>query len=109
MAVIRIKKPLLTKGTVHHMPPTKYKYRDDNQISAPSNNKLIPKERQIFARNLQAARKAARITQGEMGKLAGMAQPFISEIENGKTTVSLDNAANLAAAVGQPLYKLLTP
>lgn len=63
----------------------------------------------IFARNLQAARKAAGITQDEMSKRAGLAQPFISEIENGKTTVSLDNAAQLAAAVGQPLHKLLTP
>jgi len=63
----------------------------------------------IFARNLQAARKVAGITQDEMGRLAGLAQPFISEIENGRTTVSLDNAAHLAAAVGQPLYRLLTP
>ncbi|MDD4937247.1 MAG: helix-turn-helix transcriptional regulator [Acidiphilium sp.] len=63
----------------------------------------------IFARNLQAARKLAGITQDEMSKRAGLAQPFISEIENGKTTVSLDNAAQLAAAVGQPLHRLLTP
>ena len=77
--------------------------------SAPSGDKPVPRERMIFARNLQAARKAAGITQGEMGRLAGMAQPFISEIENGRTTVSLDNAAHLAAAVGQPLHKLLTP
>lgn len=63
----------------------------------------------IFARNLQAARKAAGITQAEMSRRAGLAQPFISEIENGKTTVSLDNAAQLAAAVGQPLHRLLAP
>lgn len=75
----------------------------------PSGERLVPKERMIFARNLQAARKAAGITQDEMSKRAGLAQPFISEIENGKTTVSLDNAAQLAAAVGQPLHRLLTP
>jgi transcriptional regulator with XRE-family HTH domain len=44
-----------------------------------------------------------------MGRIAGLAQPFISELENGKTTVSLDNAAYLADAVGLPLYKLLMP
>jgi transcriptional regulator with XRE-family HTH domain len=66
-------------------------------------------ERMIFARKLRAARKAARLTQREMGRIAGLAQPFISDLENGKTTVSIDNAAQLAAAVGQPLYKLLTP
>jgi len=71
--------------------------------------KPVPKERIIFARNLQAARKAAGQTQGEMGRIAGLAQPFISELENGKTTVSLDNAAYLADAVGLPLYKLLMP
>lgn len=75
----------------------------------PTGEKLVPRERMIFARNLQAARKGAGITQEEMSKRAGLAQPFISEIENGKTTVSLDNAAQLAAAVGQPLHKLLTP
>jgi transcriptional regulator with XRE-family HTH domain len=71
--------------------------------------KPVPKERIIFARNLQAARKAAGQTQGQMGRIAGLAQPFISDLENGKTTVSLDNAAYLADALGLPLYKLLMP
>jgi transcriptional regulator with XRE-family HTH domain len=71
--------------------------------------KLIPKERIIFARNLRAARKATGQSQGAIGKIAGLAQPFISEVELGKTTVSLDNAAYLADAVGIPLYKLLMP
>jgi DNA-binding XRE family transcriptional regulator len=74
-----------------------------------ADGKPVPMERMIFARKLRAARKAARLTQREMGRIAGLAQPFISDLENGKTTVSIDNAAQLAAAVGQPLYKLLTP
>jgi transcriptional regulator with XRE-family HTH domain len=71
--------------------------------------KPIPKERIIFARNLRTARKATGQSQGAIGKIAGLAQPFISEVELGKTTVSLDNAAHLADAVGIPLYKLLMP
>jgi len=63
----------------------------------------------IFAQNLRAARKATGQSQGAVGKIARLAQPFISEVETGKTTLTLDNAALLAAAVGQPLYKLLMP
>jgi transcriptional regulator with XRE-family HTH domain len=79
------------------------------EVTVSPSGKLVPRERMIFASKLRAARKAAGLTQNEISRIAGLAQPFISALENGKTTVTLDNAANLAAAVGQPLYKLLIP
>lgn len=73
------------------------------------NTALILKERQIFARNLKRARKAAGLTQGDVIKLTGLTQPYLSDVENAKSNISLDNANILAAAVGQPLSRLLSP
>lgn len=63
----------------------------------------------MFARNFKAARKAAGLTQHDIRQKTGIAQDFISEVENGRSTLSLDNAAKLAAVVRIPLWKLLVP
>jgi len=73
------------------------------------NKKLVRKERKILAHNLKRARIDAGLTQEDMAKRTGLTQPFISGVESGTTTISLDNASRLAEAVGQPLYKLLSP
>jgi DNA-binding XRE family transcriptional regulator len=72
-------------------------------------NKEPPPERLIFARNFKRARHEAGLTQQEIRAKTGFAQPFISKVENGQSTVNLDNAAELARAVGQPLWMLLQP
>ncbi|HHO82055.1 MAG TPA: XRE family transcriptional regulator [Halothiobacillus sp.] len=82
--------------------------RDTAQKSNPT-DKPVPPERLIFARNFKKARKEAGMTQEAIRERTGFAQPFISEVENGRSTINLDNAAQLAAAVGKPLWKLLTP
>ena len=69
----------------------------------------MPAERLVFARNFKEARKKAGLTQAAIRERTGLAQPFISEVENGLSTINLDNAAQLAAAVGVPLWKLLVP
>lgn len=83
--------------------------RDTDQSKAIPVDKPAPPERLIFARNFKKARKAAGLTQEAIREKTGLAQPFISEVENGRSTINLDNAAQLACAVGQPLWKLLTP
>ncbi|WP_394819208.1 helix-turn-helix domain-containing protein [Sorlinia euscelidii] len=65
--------------------------------------------RQIFARRLRAERDARAITQKQICERTGLGQPFISNVERGKITISLDNAGKVAAALGLPLYKLLEP
>ncbi|HEO70994.1 MAG TPA: XRE family transcriptional regulator [Candidatus Hydrogenedentes bacterium] len=77
--------------------------RDTNQ------KKPAPPERLVFARNFKKARKEASLTQEAIREKTGLAQPFISEVENGRSTINLDNMAQLAAAVGKPLWKLLVP
>lgn len=69
----------------------------------------MPPERLVFARNFKKARKEARLTQEAIREKTGLAQPFISEVENSRSTINLDNMAQLAAAVGKPLWKLLVP
>lgn len=65
--------------------------------------------RAVFARNFRNARKKAGLTQIQIHHLTGLSQAFISEVETGKSTISLDNMVALARAVDTPLWKLLLP
>ena len=71
--------------------------------------KTVPPERLVFGRNFREARKAAQLSQRDVTERLGFAQSFISEVETGKSTVSVDNMAALAKLVGVPLWKLLQP
>lgn len=76
---------------------------------ATSPAKPVPRERLVFARNFKAARQAAGLTQRGIRDQTGLAQDFISAVENGRSTINLDNMAKLAAVVRTPLWKLLLP
>ena len=65
--------------------------------------------RSLFARRLKEARQAKSLTQAELCKATGIAQPDISLIERGQANVTLDTMERLASAVGVPLHYLLTP
>lgn len=71
-------------------------------------NKEKENTRQIFARNFKRAREGARLTQEQVAEMMGWTQPYLSDIENSKTPISLDTAKSLADAVNQPLCKLLS-
>ena len=72
-------------------------------------NKTVPAERLIFARNFRKARKAAKLTQRAVKDKTGFAQSWISEVETGRSTINLDNMAILADLVGVPLWQRLVP
>lgn len=65
--------------------------------------------RSLFARRLKEARQAKSLTQAELSKATGIAQPDISLIERGQANITLDTMERLASAVGVPLHRLLTP
>jgi transcriptional regulator with XRE-family HTH domain len=69
----------------------------------------IPIERLIFARNFRKARRQLNLTQRDVTQKTGFAQSWISELENGLSTVNIDNMAILAACVEVSLWKLLIP
>lgn len=52
--------------------------------------------------NIRQARKAAGLTQAELGELVGLDQSGISRIEQGKRPVTVDLLLVIAKAVGQP-------
>lgn len=70
----------------------------------------LPSEaRLIFARNYKRERKKAGLTQEAIRLKTGLCQSFISEFENGHTSINIDNMAALSDAIGVPLWKLLVP
>ena len=52
---------------------------------------------------VRARREASRLTQAELGELAGVGQRFVSEVERGKPTARLDAVNRLLAAFGKRL------
>jgi len=83
--------------------------RDTTTDNKTPEQKVVPAERLIFARNFRNARKAAELTQRDVREMTGFAQSWISELETGQSTINLDNMAILSACVGVPLWKLLVP
>ncbi|MCJ8029965.1 helix-turn-helix domain-containing protein [Shinella yambaruensis] len=65
--------------------------------------------RELFGRNLREARKVARLSQRDIHTISGYSQSFISEIETGKRSISLDNMAVLAKVLNVPLWTMLKP
>jgi transcriptional regulator with XRE-family HTH domain len=77
--------------------------------AGPPGDSPPPPERLAFAANFKRARKAAGLTQEALRDKTGFAQSFISDVENARSTINIDNAALLARAVGVPLSKLFEP
>jgi transcriptional regulator with XRE-family HTH domain len=62
---------------------------------------------QAFGGRVRNHRKWMRWTQRELCERAGLSVGFLSDVENGKRSVSLINAVNLAHALGVDLSKLI--
>lgn len=62
---------------------------------------LDPSARAILARNLRAARRAKGLSQEDLARVSGVAQPDISDIERGDPGVNptLDRLERLAAVL----------
>jgi DNA-binding XRE family transcriptional regulator len=63
--------------------------------------------RVLFGANFRKARQKAKLTQVDVGKLTGIAQHYISEVENGVHNVTIDTMTVLARAIGAELRSLL--
>ena len=63
-------------------------------------------EREIFARNLRAARIEANLSQRELAHKTGIAQAHISEMENAMHNVCIDTMVRLSRELRKPLYDL---
>jgi y4mF family transcriptional regulator len=54
-------------------------------------------------------RKAGKLTQHELGELAGVGPRFVSELERGKPTVRLDAVNKVVAVFGKKLGLVEAP
>jgi DNA-binding XRE family transcriptional regulator len=63
--------------------------------------------RDQFARNLRHFRMKRGMTQLELASAAGVGRSFISQVERGHFSVTLETIAALAAALGIPPTKLI--
>ncbi len=61
-----------------------------------------------FGAALRARRKALGMTQVDLARASGLNRSFISDVERGVESISLDRAETLAQAVGCRLADLLT-
>ena len=61
---------------------------------------------QQLGNRLRALRKARNLSQYSFRKRIGLLQPYISRIENGRNTPSLETLEKWAHALEVPLYKL---
>ena len=64
--------------------------------------------RQQFARNVRQLRARKGMTQFDLALSAGLGRSFVSQIERGRFSASLDTIAALATALGVPPSLLLT-
>lgn len=62
---------------------------------------------EYFGDRIKAVRRIKALSQKDLAADAGISVSFLSEVENGKRSVSLINAVNIAYALGVPLSALL--
>ena len=58
---------------------------------------------------VRTRRKAARLSQRELGELAGVGTRFVSELERGKPTARLDGVNKVVAAFGKTIGLIDAP
>lgn len=63
--------------------------------------------RLIFAQNMRKIRRLKEISQEELAFDAHISKTYVSEIENGSRSVSIDVMGRIADALNVPLEKLL--
>jgi transcriptional regulator with XRE-family HTH domain len=62
---------------------------------------------ELVARNIQAERARSRWTQRDLGTRIGLSQPALSQIENGRRRIDVDELLALCDALQVPLSRLL--
>ena len=90
-------------STPTHLEPEPVKSRR----RTPDTN-LGQRVRQQFARNVRRLRVGKGMTQFDLARSAGLGRSFVSQLERGRFSASLETVAALASALGVPPSLLLT-
>ena len=63
--------------------------------------------RMRFAENMKRERVSLGLSQEKLAELAGLHRTYVSQVERGVTSISLDNVEKLAAALGRDEESLI--
>lgn len=64
--------------------------------------------RKILGRNVRRRRLAAELSQEELAARVGVAQYYVSQLENGKRNPTIETVQLISEALGVPLGKLFS-
>jgi DNA-binding XRE family transcriptional regulator len=67
----------------------------------------VPAHRRVFGDNLRSYRKRANLTQEKLAEKAGLSVIFVSLLENGWRTASMDSLLRIAKALNVELSDLV--
>jgi transcriptional regulator with XRE-family HTH domain len=67
----------------------------------------VPKHRRVLGEAVRKSRKAAKLSQEKLAEKADLSTVFISRIERGIESPSLDNLLKIAKALGVRVRKLV--
>ena len=73
----------------------------------PRNKASNNESSEVVGRVLREARESAGITQQDAAMRANMDRAYVSEVENGKRSISLDRLFLLCNAIGVPAAKIV--
>jgi transcriptional regulator with XRE-family HTH domain len=65
--------------------------------------------RQLVAKNIRAAREHAGLSQRDMVSLTGIGQVYLSQGEDGRWHIGIDNIYKIACAIGPAPHDLVNP
>lgn len=77
-----------------------------NPVIAPDKTNVL---RLMVAKNVRLSRERAGLSQRGLCSTTGLSQAYLSQIENGRWNMGLDNIAKIALAVGVAPHDLLDP
>lgn len=66
----------------------------------------IPHVRKFLAQRIRELRKGRRLTQRGLAERAGLSETFISYVERGQKSISIDSLYRISVALGVPLSLL---
>jgi transcriptional regulator with XRE-family HTH domain len=69
--------------------------------------RALPKLRAAFGRRARELRRQRGWSQDVLADKAGFSGKFLGEVERGEKSISLDNLAHLARALGVPVTELV--
>lgn len=60
----------------------------------------------VFSRNVKKYRISKGLSQEKLAELSGLHRTYISAVERGERSISLDNISKIATALNLEVYKL---